>query len=117
MIQYTLPQLLKVLLDQDGSDLHITCNSPPRIRIRGNLLALDLPPMQAEDTQRICYSVLTEDQKKEFESLVERDNVIITPHIGGWSLESYEKISQVLAKKMNAAYESLAKKGNVLLKE
>jgi D-3-phosphoglycerate dehydrogenase len=60
---------------------------------------------------------LTVDQRRDFDNLVERDNVIITPHIGGWSTESYEKISIILAKKIKVAHENLVKNGNVLLNE
>jgi D-3-phosphoglycerate dehydrogenase len=39
-------------------------------------------------------------QKKEFDFLVESDSVTITPHVGGWTIESYDKISEVLLKKI-----------------
>ena len=45
-MNYTLPQLLKALIDQGGSDLHISTDSPPRLRIDGRLLPLDLPPLR-----------------------------------------------------------------------
>ena len=35
-----------------------------------------------------------------FESLINRNNVILTPHIGGWTHESYEKIAKVLLRKI-----------------
>jgi D-3-phosphoglycerate dehydrogenase len=43
---------------------------------------------------------LTPAQKKEFQFLAESDKVILTPHIGGWTLESYDKISAVLLNKI-----------------
>ncbi len=43
---------------------------------------------------------LTLAQKKEFQFLAESDKVILTPHIGGWTLESYDKISAVLLNKI-----------------
>ena len=48
----TLHQLLKTLVDQAGTDLHITTNSPPQIRIDGRLVPLQLPPMSAAETSR-----------------------------------------------------------------
>ena len=72
-LSYTLPQLLKALLDQNGSDLHIAANSPPRLRISGQLLPLDLPPMSDRQSLKLCYSVLTESQKKQFETDQELD--------------------------------------------
>lgn len=73
MSSYTLPQLLKALIDQKGSDLHISAESPPRLRLDGNLYPLDVPPLTSQDTMKLCYSVLTEDQKKVFEEEHELD--------------------------------------------
>ncbi|MCX6115956.1 MAG: type IV pilus twitching motility protein PilT [Proteobacteria bacterium] len=72
-MSYTLPQLLKSLVDQGGSDLHISENSPPRLRIDGLLYPLDVSPLTNADTIKLCYSVLTEDQKKYFEENFEID--------------------------------------------
>ncbi|GAB3649194.1 2-hydroxyacid dehydrogenase [Echinicola sediminis] len=43
-------------------------------------------------------------QKISFDRLVERDNVLFTPHIAGWTFQSYEKINQVLVGKIKAAF-------------
>jgi twitching motility protein PilT len=72
-MSYTLPQLLKSLVDQKGSDLHISPDSPPRLRIDGSLYPLEVPPMGPSDTMRLCYSVLTDEQKKIFEENHEID--------------------------------------------
>ncbi|MCH7401176.1 2-hydroxyacid dehydrogenase [Belliella kenyensis] len=39
-------------------------------------------------------------QKKSFEKLAQRENVLFSPHIAGWTFQSYEKINQVLVKKI-----------------
>src|SRR6058998_1871714 len=69
----TLHQLLKTLVDQGGTDLHITTNSPPQIRIDGRLVPLQLPPLNAAETKQIVYSVLTDNQKHRFEENLELD--------------------------------------------
>ncbi len=43
-------------------------------------------------------------QKMEFEKLAQRENVIFSPHIAGWTFESYEKINRVLVKKIKKAF-------------
>jgi D-3-phosphoglycerate dehydrogenase len=45
-------------------------------------------------------STLTEEQKTWFKGLCENENVILTPHIAGWTYESYKKISIVLGEKI-----------------
>jgi twitching motility protein PilT len=68
-----LHQLLKELVERGGSDLHITTNTPPQIRVDGKLAPMDLPLLTAVDTKQLCYSVLTEAQKHKFEEESELD--------------------------------------------
>jgi twitching motility protein PilT len=68
-----LHQLLKELVERGGSDLHITTNTPPQIRVDGKLVQLDLPLLNSVDTKQLCYSVLTESQKHKFEEESELD--------------------------------------------
>jgi twitching motility protein PilT len=69
----TLPELLRALVELDGSDLHLTTDTPPQIRIDGALRPLDLPPLSAAETKQLAYSVLTDAQKKRFEENLELD--------------------------------------------
>src|SRR5205809_2471679 len=69
----SLSDLLKRLMEMSGSDLHITTNSPPQIRVHGHLVPLDLPQMTPADTKQLAYSVLTDAQKHRFEEALELD--------------------------------------------
>ncbi len=69
----TLPELLKTLVDLNGSDLHITTQTPPQIRVHGKLQVLDLPVLGPAETKSLAYSVLTDAQKKRFEETLELD--------------------------------------------
>jgi twitching motility protein PilT len=69
----TLPELLHTLVAQEGSDLHITTDTPPQIRVHGHLKRLDGPDMTPATTKQLTYSVLTDSQKKRFEESLELD--------------------------------------------
>ena len=69
----TLPDLLKTMVEMDGSDLHIATNTPPQIRVNGKLTRLQLPELQPAETKGLVYSVLTDTQKKRFEETLELD--------------------------------------------
>jgi twitching motility protein PilT len=69
----TLPELLKTMVEMDGSDLHIATNTPPQIRVNGRLERLALPELQPAETKQLVYSVLTDSQKKRFEETLELD--------------------------------------------
>ena len=72
--QVTLPELLKRMTDAGGSDLHLSTNSPPQVRVHGHLSPLQgFPPLTPADTKRLAYSVLTDAQKHRFEENLELD--------------------------------------------
>jgi twitching motility protein PilT len=73
MAQVTLHQLLKTMVERGGSDLHVTTNSAPQIRIDGKLTPLDMPALTAPETKQLAYSVLTDAQKHRFEENLELD--------------------------------------------
>lgn len=69
----TLHQLLKIMVESNASDLHITTGSPPMLRIDGKLVPIKHPPLSIPETKDICYSVLTDAQKQKFEENWELD--------------------------------------------
>ena len=69
----SLHELLKIMIDKGASDLHLTVNSPPQIRIDGTLEPLHFPPLNANETKQMCYSILTDSQKHRFEKDNELD--------------------------------------------
>ncbi|MCK4739302.1 MAG: PilT/PilU family type 4a pilus ATPase [Deltaproteobacteria bacterium] len=68
-----LQTLLRSLIDQGGSDLHITASSPPRFRVHGKLAPLNVPTMTPVETKQLCYAILTDAQKHVFEENNELD--------------------------------------------
>ena len=69
----TLQQLLKAMVESDASDLHITVGSPPQLRISGTMTKIKTDPLSSTDTKNLCYGVLTDGQKAEFEEEREID--------------------------------------------
>jgi len=69
----TLSDLLKKMLEMNGSDLHISTNSPPQVRVHGHLQPLDMPMLTPSETKQLAYSVLTDAQKHRFEEHLELD--------------------------------------------
>ncbi len=50
------------------------------------------------------FQKFTPEQKAAFERLAERENVLFSPHVAGWTFESYEKINKVLVKKIKKTF-------------
>lgn len=68
-----LHRLLQTVVDKGATDLHLTVGSPPALRIDGQLYKLRGKPLQASDTQDLAYSLMTEKQRKVFETNNEVD--------------------------------------------
>ena len=69
----TLPDLLKQMVEMQGSDLHLSIGSPPQSRVHGELIRMSHPDLTATDSKALSYAVLTDAQKKRFEETKELD--------------------------------------------
>ncbi|MNK59340.1 Twitching mobility protein [compost metagenome] len=68
-----MEELLQLVFDRDGSDLHISPGVPPIVRINGKLVRTDYEPLTNEDTQRLIFSILSNEQRKNLEQTMELD--------------------------------------------
>ena len=73
MREIALSDLLRKMIELGGSDLHITTNSAPMVRVHGVLRPLEYPEMTPAETKQLAYSVLTDAQKHRFEETLELD--------------------------------------------
>ncbi len=89
-------QSLKVLLNTSRGEV-VKLSAVNNLLDSGRLVCAGLDVLENEKLDR-----LSDEQQTEFEKLIKRDNVLLTPHVGGWSYESYRKINIVLVKKLVA---------------
>lgn len=69
-----LRALLEEVIEKEASDLHVTAGERPKLRIDGEITDSSVPEvLTAKDTLQLAYSVLTENQKKRFETEDELD--------------------------------------------
>jgi twitching motility protein PilT len=64
---------LEIVVQRGATDLHISSESPPMMRVDGELKALPFPPLTANETKNLCYSLLTDSQRHRFEESSELD--------------------------------------------
>jgi twitching motility protein PilT len=69
----TVDQLLTTTVQMDGSDLHIKADSPPLVRVYGDLFPLDYPPFTREQAKELSYSIISPEQIEHFEEDLELD--------------------------------------------
>ena len=71
-----LTQLLAFSLQNGSSDLHLSAGSPPIIRVDGSLRRIKSDALTSDDIRTMLYSVMTEDQRAEYEKNMELDFAI-----------------------------------------
>ncbi len=76
-------ELLQVLVETKGSDLHLTTGIQPCIRIDGHLRPLlEYPVLNGSETRRLIFGVLTQRQREKFEAELELDTSHAVPGVG-----------------------------------
>ncbi|MDH4179113.1 MAG: type IV pilus twitching motility protein PilT [Armatimonadota bacterium] len=71
--QLHIDDLLRTAVERDASDIHIKAETPPLLRIYGELIPTDLPPLTEAEAKRLSFSVLTPEQREAFEHDWEMD--------------------------------------------
>ena len=59
-----MSDLLQLAVDEEASDLHLSVNSPPQLRVHGSLNPLDSPPLTDDDTERLMKSISSPDHQQ-----------------------------------------------------
>src|SRR5438876_1447071 len=67
-LSYSIDDLLEQMVSRNASDLHVTTETPPVIRVRGEIQRLDgYEPLTSEDTQQLLYRILSSERQKHLE--------------------------------------------------
>lgn len=82
--QIDFAKLLLMVIEKNGSDLHLTVGDPPMIRIHGDIQPIDpdLPAMNWEILHKMLFDILTEDQRKRLERDKELDFAMELKNVG-----------------------------------
>ncbi len=87
----TVDQLLYTTVAHQGSDLHIKADSPPMIRIHGDLIHLEMEPLTPEQTRWLAFSVLSDIQRARFEEDLELDFAYEMPGLARFRGNIYQQ--------------------------
>jgi twitching motility protein PilT len=87
-----IDDLLRLMLQRGGSDLHITVGSPPGIRQRGELVSVeDMKPLTPRDTMEMIFSLLSEEQRRRFETELELDFAYSIPGVSRFRANVFQQ--------------------------
>jgi twitching motility protein PilT len=97
MATLNIKALLKNIVAYKASDLHLVSRSEPQIRIDGKLVALDMEKLTGTEIEEICYTLISDKQKKKLEEEKELDFAIMFPDIGRFRANYYYTMNSELA--------------------
>ena len=66
---YEMVSLLRMLIDRDGSDLHLAVDNPPVGRVHGRMQYFGENPLSGEDTERLMKSIASVDNQQELQEV------------------------------------------------
>jgi len=69
----TMEGLLRLVVEQGATDLHLSANMPPRLRLDDRLVSMDFPPLSGDDVKELAYSLLAPERVERFERWKELD--------------------------------------------
>ena len=85
-------------LERRASDIHLTAGAPPHIRVRGRLHGLEgFPILAVQDTREIVYSILSDVQRQQFETLRQVDFSYSIPRTARMRVNAYVQRGAVSA--------------------
>src|ERR687886_777260 len=86
----SIDHLLEEMVARGASDLHVSVNSPPAIRVRGHIERLDeYEPFTPESTQQLLYRILSSEQQKQFEIKRQLDFAHAVPGVARFRVNVY----------------------------
>jgi twitching motility protein PilU len=81
--------LLRLMVEKKGSDLFITVDFPPAIKIDGKISPVSKTKLTAENTKALVYGIMNDRQLKEFEATKDCNFAIAPPGIGRFRVNAF----------------------------
>ncbi|HTT08389.1 MAG TPA: PilT/PilU family type 4a pilus ATPase [Gammaproteobacteria bacterium] len=81
--------LLKLMVDKKGSDLFITVEFPPAIKVDGKVAPVSKTKLTPENTKSLAYAIMNDRQLKEFEATKECNFAIAPAGIGRFRCNAF----------------------------
>ena len=105
--------LLQTAVAQKASDLHFSAGLPPVLRLNGELIPMDGPPMDPKDTEAMAGLLMDEQQRKTFEEQGEIDLAYSRPGLARFRVNIYRQRGSIsiAMRLINTAIPTLASLG------
>ena len=86
-----LNQLLGFMVAQKASDLHLSAGLPPMIRVHGDMVRINLPPMSHEAIHSMVTGIMSEKQRAAYAELLECDLSYEVPGLSRFRVNAFQQ--------------------------
>ena len=86
-----IDELLQITVERLASDLHVRAGGPPYLRIDGELVPLDGPPVSPPEVERMAFDLMNEDQVRAFKQTNEADFAYTLPGVARFRVNAFRQ--------------------------
>ncbi|HZP84315.1 MAG TPA: type IV pilus twitching motility protein PilT [Chthonomonadaceae bacterium] len=86
-----IDEMLRLMVDEDASDLHLRVGEPPVMRVHGHLMRLDLPPLTDHDLFELVQPVMNVERELHFTQMMELDTSYEVPGLSRFRINIFRQ--------------------------
>ncbi|MRJ43054.1 MULTISPECIES: type IV pilus twitching motility protein PilT [Idiomarina] len=84
-----ITELLSFAVKHKSSDLHLSAESPPMIRVDGDVRKINIPALSHKQVQELVYDIMNDRQRKEYEQNLECDFSFEVPSLARFRVNAF----------------------------
>jgi twitching motility protein PilT len=86
-----IAELLAFSVKNKASDLHLSAGLPPMVRVDGDMRRINVPPLEHRTVRALIYDIMKDDQRKDYEELLETDFSFEIPGLARFRVNAYNQ--------------------------
>ena len=86
-----LDTMLASLIEAGGSDLHLTVDAPPMIRVHGDIKRINMPALTHKEVHGMVYDIMNDKQRKAYEEFFETDFSFEIPKLARFRVNAFNQ--------------------------
>jgi twitching motility protein PilT len=84
-----ITELLAFCAKQNASDLHLSADLPPMIRVDGDIRRVNVPPMDHKEVHALVYDIMNDKQRRDYEEFMEVDFSFELPGLARFRVNAF----------------------------
>lgn len=91
MSQVSIEDLLRFVVKNKASDLHISAGLPAMIRVDGEVQRINMAPLEHKDVHQLIYDIMNDKQRADYEEFFETDFSFEIPKLARFRVNAFNQ--------------------------